>query len=107
MLHVVSGILIALLAVSWLAAWTLTRHSRRNPTIRSMHERSIAAIALAIGVTGMNLVYYDLLVTDVMPNDADIFIGIVARLIITLPSAYWLFLYYTNGFRDDDDPSAE
>jgi hypothetical protein len=79
------------------AAFLLLRHwPERSP---ALHERAIlavrdwvvASLAAILGMSRLDLI--------ALPNGSALILIAVAMLLVSLPSAYWLILYYRGAFR--------
>ena len=71
-------------------------NARGGPT--ALKERFVVASTMAIASTFTGLISADRLLIDFLPNGIPFFLLVLALLINSIPSLYWLRLYYTGKF---------
>lgn len=78
----------------WYITYRLWRLSRANPDVRVLRERAITSAGLAVIVTVFGLIFLNNgMDTPILDQAATRIITRSATLALTLPAAYWLWLY--------------
>jgi hypothetical protein len=103
--QVVNVLIVALIVipiVSWATAIILIRLAIQKPYITSLTERAISGVLKAVGSTGVAFIALNTLQHWIdVPRPWGIGILAICLLILEIPAAVWLSLYYTSRFRGD------
>lgn len=98
------AVLIVLPVFSWVSAAILIRLAIKKPYITSLAERAISAVLKAVASTGIALIALNSFL-HFWELQRPWGIGILAACLVLLeiPAAIWLSLYYSDRFRGHDD----
>lgn len=91
------GALVVLPVFPLAAAWILSRHYRENSP--SLRERAVLAIRDWVVSSIAAVLALSRLEVIELPPGSPIPMLIVAMMLVSLPSVWWLFLYFRGAFR--------
>lgn len=81
----------ALASIILVRHWSVASTSLHERALLAVRDWVVASIAALLALTRLGFV--------TLPNGSAVGLLIVAMLLVSLPSAYWLYLYWRGSFR--------